>query len=108
MTNRLWCLLAYAAAPLADQQDVVSTYAGGAPASRPATAVNTGIGTPTGIAVDAERNVFIAGGLNCIFRLDKRGMLTRIAGDLFEGFSGDGGPAIAARLDTDDGEPGWP
>jgi len=45
-----------------------------------------------------------------VFKLDGNGVLTRIAGNTGEGFSGDGGPAVNAtfRLSNFDDEPGLP
>jgi sugar lactone lactonase YvrE len=94
-------------APIASQQYTITTFVGGPPASRPVPGTNTAIGSPTGVAVDQDGNLYITGGLNSAFRLDKRGLLTRIAGGVF-GFSGDGGLGISAWLGTDVGEPGWP
>ena len=36
--------------------------------------------------------------LNCVYKLDPNGVLTRIAGNSQPGYSGDGGPASAAQL----------
>ena len=35
---------------------------------------------------------------NCVFRLDRSGVITRVAGISAPGYSGDGGPAIYAQL----------
>jgi uncharacterized protein (TIGR03437 family) len=45
-----------------------------------------------------------------VFKLDRSGTLTRIAGNTGDGYSGDGGPAIDAqfRLSNYDGEAGFP
>jgi hypothetical protein len=64
-------------------------------AAVPATSVS--IGNPTGIATDSAGNVYIAGP-SIIFKLDTSGMLTRIAGDGHNGYSGDGGLATSAEL----------
>src|SRR2546425_2489257 len=63
----------------------------------PVPATSVSIGNPTGIAVDATGNVYIAGP-SIIFKLDSGGMLKRIAGDGHNGYSGDGGPAAQAEL----------
>jgi hypothetical protein len=63
----------------------------------PVPATSVSIGNPTGITTDAADNVYIAGP-SIIFKLDPAGMLTRIAGDGHNGFSGDGGPALDAEL----------
>jgi hypothetical protein len=42
-----------------------------------------------GVAVDAAGNVYF-NSLNCVFKLDRRGFLTRVAGTSYAGYSGDG------------------
>jgi hypothetical protein len=56
--------------------------------------------TPAGIALDAAGNLYIAGWWDHrIRRIDAAtSIITTIAGTGVEGFSGDGGPATAARL----------
>jgi uncharacterized protein (TIGR03437 family) len=79
------------------QSYTVATIAGGAP--RPAILrANASIGSPAGVTVDAAGNVYFFS-LNCIFKLDPSGTLTRVAGDYTPGYSGDGGPATDAQLD---------
>ena len=54
---------------------------------------------PTGVAVDGLGNVYIADTVDHrIRRVDAGGTLTTIAGIGESGFSGDGGPAVEARL----------
>lgn len=56
---------------------------------------------PTGVAVDAAKNIYIADqGNNCIRRVSATGIITTIAGTGTPGYSGDGGPATAAMLST--------
>ena len=56
---------------------------------------------PSGVAVDGAGNVYIADqGNNCIRRVDQDGVITTLAGTGRAGYSGDGGPAIQAALDT--------
>ena len=80
------------------QQYVISTYAGGAPAS-PLAAI--------ALAADAQGNLYFADGFgytrgpapsNSVFKIDPNGSITRLAGDSRTGFSGDGGPATSASL----------
>jgi len=86
-------------ATVAAQQYVISTYAGGAPPATPAPAVDVSIGSASGIATDATGNVYFASSdLNSVFKLDRSGVLTRVAGNSRPGYSGDGGPATSARL----------
>jgi len=84
------------------QQYTVSTVAGGAPPFTPVAAKNISIGLPTRVATDAAGNLYFTS-LNCVFRVDASGLLTRIAGNSRAGFSGDGGPAIQAQLNAPSG-----
>ena len=57
--------------------------------------------SPTGIAVDAAGNLFIADrGNHRIRKVTPDGRITTLAGTGQAGFSGDGGPASAAALNT--------
>jgi uncharacterized protein (TIGR03437 family) len=51
------------------------------------------------VATDASGNLYFTG-LNCVFRLDASGVLTSIAGNSRAGYSGDGGPATQAQLNS--------
>ncbi len=63
----------------------------------PATAAQ--LDCPSGAAVDAAGNLFIADfGNNSIRRVAVNGTITTFAGNGTPGFSGDGGPATAAQL----------
>jgi sugar lactone lactonase YvrE len=54
---------------------------------------------PRGVTTDANGNVYITEFMHRIRRVDGRtGIITTIAGDGTAGFSGDGGPAVQARL----------
>jgi hypothetical protein len=44
------------------------------------------------MAVDAEDNAYFVA-LNCVFKLDQHGIVTRTAGNRLSGYSGDGGLA---------------
>jgi sugar lactone lactonase YvrE len=62
-------------------------------------AVNASLEPPTGVAVDAAGNLFIADYWNnWIRQVDTNGIITTVAGDDFYGYSGDGGPATNASL----------
>jgi sugar lactone lactonase YvrE len=83
---------------------VITTIAGNGTAGYsgdggPATQASLNI--PYGVAVDVNRNVYIAeGGNNRIRRVGTDGVITTFAGNGAAGFSGDGGPAIQASLRT--------
>jgi hypothetical protein len=55
------------------------------------------IGPPTGVATDAIGNVYFSS-TSIVYRLDRVGTLGRVAGNGEPGYSGDGGPAAAAKL----------
>jgi len=74
-----------------------TNFPGGNWPAVPVPATSISIGNPTGITTDVVGNVYIAGP-SIIFKLDPAGMLTRIAGDGHNGYSGDGGPATDAQV----------
>src|SRR5579863_1337349 len=83
------------------QQFVINTVAGGQiPSSGPALQVS--IGDPPRVAVDATGNVYF-GSLHAVFKVDRLGALSRIAGTGRAGSTGDGGPALTAQLNYPDG-----
>jgi sugar lactone lactonase YvrE len=84
--------------PAFDQTHSVTTFAsGGVPVTGPATVA--GLGSVSGIAVDPAGNViFPSSGYTAVFRLDSSGILTLVAGNGTEGYSGDNGPATSAQL----------
>jgi sugar lactone lactonase YvrE len=62
-------------------------------------ATSATLNTPTGLAVDAGGNLYIADtGNHRIRKVSPAGVITTIAGTGSGGFSGDGGPATAAQL----------
>lgn len=64
-----------------------------------ATAAN--LDSPSGVALDAAGNLYIADTDNHrIRRVSSAGVITTVAGTGAAGFSGDGGPATAAQLDS--------
>ncbi|MCY4566656.1 MAG: hypothetical protein OXE40_19510, partial [Gammaproteobacteria bacterium] len=82
---------------------VMSTFAGtgeGDFGGDDGPAVDAQLRTPTGVAVDANGNVFIADLYNHrIRRVDAdTGVITTVAGTGIEGFGGNGGPAVDALL----------
>jgi len=58
------------------------------------------VGGPTGVAVDARGNLYIATGThdNRIRKVTPDGIIHTVAGNGIRGFGGDGGPATAAAL----------
>ena len=62
-------------------------------------AVEAQIPSPTGVAVDGAGNVYIADTYyHRVLKVDSTGTITTIAGTGERGFSGDGGPAVEARI----------
>lgn len=84
------------------QQYVISTIAGGGPPYTPAVGVNVSIGQPLRVAADSSGNIYFSSS-NSVFRLDAGGTLTLVAGNSKPGFSGDGGPATNALLNSPQG-----
>jgi uncharacterized protein (TIGR03437 family) len=84
------------------QEYSISTVAGGAPPTTPAPAASTAIGTVSRVTTDAAGNVYFSSG-HAVFKITPGGTLTLAAGNSRPGFSGDGGPATAAQLNTPQG-----
>ena len=64
-------------------------------------AVEANLSLPYGLAVDSAGNLYIAdSGRGRVRRVDPSGTITTIAGGWRGGFGGDGGPAVAAQLDS--------
>jgi uncharacterized protein (TIGR03437 family) len=66
-------------------------------------ATNAAIGTPQGLALDAAGNLFIvaaSNGPNVIRKVTPNGVISTVAGNGTAGYSGDGGPATSAALNT--------
>jgi trimeric autotransporter adhesin len=88
--------------PLCAQRYVISTVAGGTPAPATGSATSVSLGLPGKVAVDPTGNVYFTA-LNSVYRLQSGGVLTRVAGNGRPGFSGDGGPATSAQLNSPQG-----
>jgi len=57
------------------------------------------ISGPVGVSVDSAGNLYFVGHYNhCIRKVDTAGIITTVAGNGYQGYSGDGGPAIEAML----------
>ena len=66
--------------------------------------VATGLADPVDVAADFAGNLFIVDYSNHrILKLDAYGSISTVAGNGLRGFSGDGGQATAAQLDTPNG-----
>ena len=61
-------------------------------------AVDSELYLPWGVAVDFQGNLYISDYTNRVRRVDKEGRITTVAGTGERGYSGDGGPALEARL----------
>jgi len=83
-------------------QYLISTVAGGAPPPTPVPGLMASIGRAYGMATDSAGNAYFTT-LNCVFKLDLNGVVTRIAGTSRLGFSGDGGAATLAQLNNPNG-----
>jgi sugar lactone lactonase YvrE len=77
---------------------IVSTIAGGVAPATQVAARNAWIGSISGMTMDSAGNIYLSTSLNCVFRIDTAGVLTRVAGTCRPGYSGDGGPALNAQL----------
>ncbi len=97
MTGRLFSALVLCAGIVSAQQYVISTVAGGSPLPTPIAALSVPLSGIEGIATDSAGNVYFSAS-NCVFKLDKNGILTLVAGNSRAGYSGDGGPATSAQL----------
>jgi sugar lactone lactonase YvrE len=66
-------------------------------------ATSTPLADPWGVATDAAGNLYIADTSNSRIREVASGVITTVAGNGIEGYSGDGGPATGARLSAPEG-----
>ena len=94
-------LLAGTVAALA-QPYTMATIAGGSPLPTPVAAVAAPIGQPQRPAVDGSGNLYFSSS-HCVFKVDSSGVLTLVAGTSRPGYSGDGGPALQAQLNSPQG-----
>ena len=71
---------------------------------RPATSAELSLGFACGIAADSFGNLFLSDyGNSLIRKVSAAGIITTVAGNGLPGFSGDGGPAASASLQTPEG-----
>ena len=67
-------------------------------------AVSAQLASPGGLAVDRAGNLYISDDANHrVRRVDVAGTITTVVGDGQQGYEGDGGPAISAKLNTPSG-----
>ena len=78
------------------QQYIITTIAGGGPPVTPTAAAGASIGDPPRVAADGSGNIYF-GSVNSVFKVDRSGTLTRVAGTGRYGISGDGA-ATSAQL----------
>ena len=79
----------------------ISTFAGGAQAAGPVSALEAAWASVEGIAFDGAGNLYVADAPdNRVWRVLRSGRVELLAGTGESGFSGDGGAATAARLNT--------
>src|SRR5215469_6705645 len=88
--------------PLAAQTYTVTTIAGGAPAPAIAAGPNLALGGLGRVGTDPAGNIYFTA-LNSVFSLSPGGSVRRVAGNGRAGFSGDGGPALSAQLNSPQG-----
>ncbi len=90
-----------------DASGVISTVAGnetGGYSGDGGPATSAELSTPSGVAVDASSNIYIADSSNnCIRKVDASGVISTVAGKGTGGYSGDGGPATSAQLNSPSG-----
>lgn len=106
-TPSLLIMLAALIIPGAGRAQNIYTYAGSGVtyyAGDGGQALQAELYSPTGIAVDASGSLYIAdAGNNRIRKVSSAGIITTIAGTGTAGFSGDNGPAAAAKLNQPEG-----
>ena len=85
-----------------DTNGIITTVAGNGTAAYSGdggAATNASLSYPSGVAVDASGNLFIADRDNhCIRQVDTNGLITTVAGIGAQGYSGDGAAATNASL----------
>ncbi|MFD0712153.1 S-layer homology domain-containing protein [Paenibacillus sp. GCM10027626] len=85
-----------------DASGTISTVAGTGSAGYSGdggNALSAKLNHPMGVAVDNSGNLYISDMVNCrIRKVDASGTISTVAGTGVLGYSGDGGPAISARL----------
>ena len=96
--QRIFSLLFTAVSALA-QQYVISTVVGGPGIPTPVAATSASVDQPSAIAVGPSGEIYFTGQGFSVYKIERSGVITRVAGNGGEGFSGDGGPATSAQLE---------
>ena len=83
--------------PVFSQGWTITSIVGGGPNGT--TALSADLGQPGSVTIDPSGNVIVsANAMNQVFKIDTMGNFSVLAGTGVAGFSGDNGPATAARL----------
>jgi sugar lactone lactonase YvrE len=86
---------------MVDAAGIITTVGGGGPregaAADAGPATSALLGYPSDVALDASGNLYVVY-RHRVARVDARGVITTIAGNWNNGYSGDGGPATSASL----------
>lgn len=77
------------------QQYVISTIAGGPAIPTPIAASSPSIGEPSSVAIGPFGELYFSSGGSTVYKIDTRGVLTRVAGT---GRPGDGGPVTSGPI----------
>src|SRR5258708_1226347 len=88
---------------LAIGQSIITTVAGTNFTFPPnaTVALNAPLGPSYGVAADLQGNIYVAdAGNSRIFKVSPDGSIRIVAGNGITGYSGDGGPALSASLNT--------
>ena len=85
-----------------DASGMITTVAGNGPegfSGDGGPAIHASLNRPVGVSADGSGHLYIADTFNHrVRKVDASGIITTVAGNGLEGFSGDGGPAIRASL----------
>jgi secreted PhoX family phosphatase len=93
------CLLAVMSVGALGQTRIISTYAGPPLPMNSTTATTQAIDYPESVVPDGAGGFYVSSGAqNRVYRVATDGKLTAVAGSGLAGYSGDAGPATAAKL----------
>jgi len=83
-------------------QYLITTVAGGGIPPTASQALSAPLPESSAVAVDGLGNLYFSAA-NAVYKVDVAGVLTRVAGSVVAGYSGDGGPAANALLNVAQG-----